>query len=329
MSGCFEPTVFAWFGPPHRFSVHFNMSPLGRMKSSSIILSGLSLALWISLGSSLLFAAQRGVSGGNEIQADPYPVPTDYSFLESNKSTLLKWPRGSLIYPEINQPEKRDEVLLVDETFASPEEIQSLHRYYGSQLFRRKKYDEARKEYLKVLERDPNISIIHKHLGVIYMKSKDYKKAEAAYRMALSLDPGYTTGIAKLGLCLAAQKKYSLAEQKFKQAIKADPSNANYHLDLGHFYYYLKKNYRGALYSYKKALKLNPRLKSAKLNLKDIQKRFRKWEEQESDFKNSWGPDFDFDGSKNTGRLDDQQRPPEEAHISGAPDKHNTQHPLF
>ncbi len=234
-----------------------------------------------------------------------------------------------MIYPEINQPEKINEVLLMDESFASAEEIYSLHRYYGFQLFLRKKYDEARKEYLKVLERDPDIAVIHKHLGVIYMESKDYKNAEAAYRKALSLDPGYTTGIAKLGLCLAAQKKYSRAEQKFKQAIKADPSNANYHIDLGHFYYYLKKNYRGARHSYKKALKLNPRLESAKTNLKDIQKRFRKWKEQEINFKSSWGPDFDYDSSQNTKRWEDQQRTPEEDYISGALDEDNTQHPLF
>jgi len=234
-----------------------------------------------------------------------------------------------LIYPEIDQPEKINEVLLMDESFASAEEIYSLHRYYGFQLFLRKKYDEARKEYLKVLERDPDIAVIHKHLGVIYMESKDYKNAEAAYRKALSLDPGYTTGIAKLGLCLAAQKKYSRAEQKFKQAIKADPSNSNYHLDLGHFYYYLKKNYRGARHSYKKALKLNPRLESAKTNLKDIQKRFRKWKEQEINFKSSWGPDFDYDSSQNTNRWEDQQRTPEEDYISGALDEDNTQHPLF
>jgi len=161
------------------------------------------------------------------------------------------------------------------------------------------------------------------------MEFKDYKNAEAAYRKVLSLDPGYTTAIAKLGLCLAAQKKYSRAEKKFKQAIKADPSNANYHLDLGHFYFYLKKNYRGAQYFYKKALKLNPRLKSAKINLKNIQKKFRKWKEQESNFKNSWGRDFDYNDSQNTDPLEEQQWPPEEDNISGALDEASTQHPLF
>ena len=299
------------------------------MKSSSIILSGLSLALWISLGSPLRSASQAGVSGANEIHSDQYSVSIDYSISKINNATFFKWPRGRLIYPEINQPEKSDEVLLVDESFASLDEIHSLHRYYGSQLFLRKKYEQARKEYLKALAWDPDIPVIHKHLGVIYMEFKDYKNAEAAYRKALSLDPGYTTAMVKLGLCLAAQKKYSLAEQKFKQAIKADPSNANYLLDLGHFYFYLKKNYRGAQHFYKKALKMNPRFKSAKINLKDIQKRFRKWKEQESEFKNSWGPDFDYDSPQNSGPLEEQPLPPEEANISGAPDEANTQHPLF
>jgi len=329
VSGYFEPMAPTCLGPSHKLSVQLNMCPLDRMKSSSIILSGLSLALWFFLGSPLLTASQAGVSGANEIHSDQYSVPTRYLIPSNTKAAFFKWPRGRLIYPEINQPEKSDEVLLVDESFASSDEIQSLHRYYGSQLFLRKKYKQARKEYLKALKWDPDISIIHKHLGVIYMEFKDYKNAEAAYRKVLSLDPGYTTAIAKLGLCLAAQKKYSRAEKKFKQAIKADPSNANYHLDLGHFYFYLKKNYRGAQYFYKKALKLNPRLKSAKINLKDIQKKFRKWKEQESNFKNSWGPDFDYNDSQNTDPLEEQQWPPEEANISGALDEASTQHPLF
>ena len=117
---------------------------------------------------------------------------------------------------------------------------------------------------MKALKIKPDIPAIHKNLGLIYFNSKSYRRAEKAYRKALQLNPGYTPALAKLALSLAAQKKYASAERKFKQAIRAEPSNADHHLNLGHFYYYLKKNYKGAKTSYRKALKLNPRLVKAK-----------------------------------------------------------------
>ena len=164
---------------------------------------------------------------------------------------------------------------------------------------------------------------------MIYFNSKNYRRAERAYRKALQLDPGYTTVIAKLALSLAAQKKYTSAEKKFKQAIRAEPSNADHYLNLGHFYFYLKKNYRGAKRSYQKALKFNPRLTKARKNLKDINRKFRKSKDQESDFENSWGSDFDYNSPKNTNNSQSVPSYPEEADIAGTWDEENSQRPLF
>jgi tetratricopeptide (TPR) repeat protein len=197
----------------------------------------------------------------------------------------------------------------------------------GLQLFSRKKYNLAKTEYLKALKFKSNIPVIHKNLGIIYFNSKNYKRAERAYRKALRLNPGYAPALAKLALSLAAQKKYISAERKFKQAIRAEPSNADHYLNLGHFYYYLKKDYKGAKNSYKKALRLNSRLLKAKNNLRDINRKFRKWKNQESDFESSWGSDFDYDNFKNT----ENSTPgyPEEADVAGALDEEGIQPPLF
>ncbi len=218
---------------------------------------------------------------------------------------------------------------LLNESFTSQSDLQSLHQHLGLQLFSRKKYKQAKVEYLKALKFKPNIPVIHKNLGLIYFNSKNYRRAERAYRKALQINPGYAPAIAKLALSLAAQKKYTPAERKFKQAIKAEPSNADHYLNMGHFYYYLKKDYREAKNSYRKALKLNSRLKKAKINLRDINRKFRKWENKESDFENSWGSDFDYDSLKSTETSPGTPSYPEEADIAGALDEESLQSPLF
>ncbi len=296
------------------------------MRSSIKIIAGLTFALSLAVGLSLVSASRASVSTSGEPLS--YNSISEYPYKAFGSSIILKWPRGSLIFPENNDPDKTDDVFLLDEVSVSHSELQALHLHFGQQFFSRSKFNEAKGEYLKALEFESNIPDIHEKLGLVYFNSKNYKSAERAYRKALQLNPGYTTALAKLALSLAAQKKYNSAERKFKQAIRLEPSNADHYLNLGHFYYYLKKNYKGAKSSYRKALKLNPRLKKARNNLRDINRKFRKWRDQENDFENSWGSDFDYDNSQD---AENQGTPgyPEESDIAGTWDEENSQHPLF
>ena len=294
------------------------------MKSSIRFFIGFILAFTLSGGLSIVSASTSG-----KFQSNTSSGITEYSSKISGSSISLKWPRGSLIFPESNDPNKANEVFLLNEAFTSQSELQSLHQHLGLQLFSRKKYNQAKVEYLKALKLKPNVPAIYKNLGVIYFNSKNYKRAERAYRKALQLNPGYTPALAKLALSLAAQKKYTSAEKNFKQAIQAEPSNADHYLNLGHFYYYLKKDYRGAKSFYQKALKLNSRLIKAKNNLRDINRKFRKWKDQESDFESSWGSDFNYDSLKSTENSQSTPSYPEEADIAGALEEENTQNPLF
>ena len=287
------------------------------MKSSLRLIIGCTLAFGLSGSVSLVSASTSGNSA------------TEYSYKVLGPPLLLKWPRGSLIFPEKNYPNRTREVFLLSEAFTSQSELQFLHQHLGLQLFSRKKYSQAKAEYLKALSLEPNVPVIHKNLGLIYFNFKKYKRAEKAYRKALQLNPGYTPALAKLALSLAAQKKYTSAERKFKEAIQAEPSNAEHYLNLGHFYYYLKKNYRGAKYSYKKALKLKSRSVKAKINLRDIDLKFRKSKDKESDFENSWGSDFDYDTSKNINPSQNTPSYPKDADIAGTWDDENSQRPLF
>ena len=285
------------------------------MKSPITFFIGCILAFGLSGWLSIALASTSGIE--------------EYASQTPASSIALKWPRGSLIFPATNDPTKANEVFLLNEPSTVRSDLLSLHQHLGLQLFSRKKYRQAKVEYLKALKLKPNTPAIHKNLGLIYFISKNYKRAERAYRKALQLNPGYTPALANLALSLAAQNKYTSAERKFKQAIRAEPSKAEHYLNLGHFYYYLKKDYRGAKNSYKKALKLNSRLIKAKNNLRDINRKFRKWKDQESTFESSWGSDFDYDSSKSTEKLELAPIYPEEEDIAGALDKGNVQPPLF
>lgn len=288
------------------------------MKLSIRFFIGIVLA--IGLPEALSFASQP--IGASSL------IP-EYSGKTAEASIPLKWPRGSLIFPENNDPNKTEEVFLLSEAFTAEPELQSLHYHFGSQLLSRKKYSEAKAEYLKALKFEHPAPSIYKNLGLIYFNTKSYRNAEKAYRKALQLDPGYTPAIAKLALSLAAQKKYSSAERKFKQAIRAEPSNADYHLNLGHFYYYLKKDYKAAKNSYRRALKLDRRLAKASKNLRDINRKFKKWENQESDFENSWASDYDYDSTKKLNGSRNKSGYPEEADVADSWDDENSPHPLF
>ena len=76
-------------------------------------------------------------------------------------------------------------------------------------------------------------------------------------------------------------------------------------------------------------MKLNPRLVKAKINLRNINLKFRKSKNQESDFENSWGSDFDYDNSNNAENSQNIPGYSEEADIAGTWDEENAQHPLF
>jgi tetratricopeptide (TPR) repeat protein len=299
------------------------------MKSSIRFFTGFILAYGLSGWLSSVSASQPIISISGKSQPSTSFKVTEYADKTVGSSILLKWPQGSLIFPEDNDPNQVDEVFLLGEASTSQSELQPLYYHLGLQFFSRNKYNEAKAEYWKALKFKPNAPVIYKNLGLIYFNSRNYRRAERAYRKALQLDPGYTIAIAKLALSLAAQKKYTSAEIKFKQAIRAEPSNADHYLNLGHFYYYLKKNYRGAKYSYRKALKLNPRLIEAKNNLRDINRKYRKWKDLESNFENSWGSDFDYNSSKNTKNPKSKPDYSEKSDLTGTWKEENKQNPLF
>lgn len=299
------------------------------MKSILKILIFFILALGLAGEPSLSFAHQSNDPPSTDVRVTtPSNVVKD-SLSAAKPQALLKWPRGSLIFPEINSPEKINEVFLLSETYTPYSERHSLYYHYGSQYFSRKNFGAAKRSYAKALALKSDIPAIHKRLGFLFMNSKDYKGAEAAYRKILELNPGYTPAIAQLGICLAAQRKYSLAEKHLKKAIQREPANVNYHLNLGNFYYYLKKDYRGARTSYKKALRLNPRLAKARNNIREIDRKSRQARDYEDSFENSWESDSVNNNSNESEPSVSLPRTSEKSKITSILEEGKSEQPIF
>ncbi len=228
----------------------------------------------------------KGVQGSKGI---------DYRFKPWGEHLLFKWPLGTLIFPETNDPDKGNEVFLLDHADEPGPQRTLLHRHYGYQLLQKKKF----------------------------------RKAEIEFRKGLKMAPRSAAILGQLGVALTAQKKYRTAERKFRLAIKMNPRNPEAHLNLGNFYYYFRKNYKKARVSYWRALKLNPRLRLARKNLRDINRKFKKWRIKEDKFEDSWTYDNDFDLNSYRDGTGHEMRPEEEADKSKTRKEKGVYKPLF
>ena len=253
----------------------------------------------------------------------------DYSLFPAEAPSILKWTKGKLIYPLSNSPELTSDVFILSEIDTPAQELPLLYHHFGVQFSSRHQAEKAREEFDRALQLNPDIPYIHKRLGDMYLEARNYRRAEGAFRKTLKLDPGNGSALSNLGITLAAQKKYRVAEKSLKRAIQAEPDNPDFYVNLGHFYFYLKKNFKGARTSYRKALKLNPELREVKSNLRTADRKIKKWKNRENHFKKSWGVDFDYDDPANSEMLGVTPSDPEENNIAGSWEEQNTQRPLF
>ena len=118
----------------------------------------------------------------------------------------------------------------------------------------------------------PTMSLAWNNLIILNDNKKNYNKAITLANEALTVlsnDSGIhfnkANTLGKLG-------KYQESEKHFLKALKLDPNNSQYYANLGVLYHRWKK-YGKALESYKKALKHNPNLKSARENYESLKKK--------------------------------------------------------
>lgn len=136
-----------------------------------------------------------------------------------------------------------------------------------------KRYPEAAAVLTAMLVRYPENVVLRMQLGQVYLVLKEYPKAVAEFRRIGSIDPSITKAAFYLGLALTRQgSDLATARQVFTHYLATRPESdwaAAAHYWLG--WLAERQNDRGAAVTeYQEALRLNPKLKTAKVALERL-----------------------------------------------------------
>lgn len=87
----------------------------------------------------------------------------------------------------------------------------------GALYMRDRKTDDAKKEFMTVLEQDPQSALAHYHLAVMFAEAKIYREAETEWKLAVKYDPDGDIG------------ERSKANLKILDDLRKAPTPANAH----------------------------------------------------------------------------------------------------
>lgn len=147
----------------------------------------------------------------------------------------------------------------------------------GAHYMRSRRYDDAERVYLMVLELKPGHEDAHLNLGGIYMKLERYPEAEFHFSELLNQrhDPVY---FSNLGAALYQQQRLREAAAAYENAIALDDRRAARLRSLGQVYHELGEHDR-ALHYFERAAKRTPKDHDLKALLVDYYERMERYPE--------------------------------------------------
>jgi tetratricopeptide (TPR) repeat protein len=106
-------------------------------------------------------------------------------------------------------------------------EVESAESYcaQGNHYADQMQYKEAKVEYTKALELDPEYSEAHNNFGNVYFKQGLIEEAEWEYKKAIKLSPNYCDAYFNLGILFKSQEKYDEAILKFFEVLQLNPED--------------------------------------------------------------------------------------------------------
>ena len=117
-------------------------------------------------------------------------------------------------------------------------------------------HDEAIRNYLQVLELEPDHAAAHINLGTLYYNRRDFVAAEKHYRLAVQADARYALAYFDLGNVLDETNRIDDAVAAYRTAIQLAPTYADAHYNLALAYERLDQP-RRALHHWRAYLKLD------------------------------------------------------------------------
>jgi tetratricopeptide (TPR) repeat protein len=119
-----------------------------------------------------------------------------------------------------------------------------------------KEYDSSAKNYLLMLQFDPNYVEAQKELATVYFVQQKYDLAAVHFKIVSELMPNDADAFNNLGAVYLNSKMYMQAIDQFKKTIALKPGYINAYSNLGRCYYFTKQ-YQAAIDIFNKELTMD------------------------------------------------------------------------
>lgn len=177
-----------------------------------------------------------------------------------------------------NYPEMAKSLDAAEKLAKTDEERESVWFSRGSMLERQKKFDDAEKEFRRVLERNPNNAAALNYLGYMFAdRNVKLAEAEKMIRKALEQEPGNGAYLDSLGWVQYRLGKYAEAEASLKQATEKVPRDSTIQDHLGDVYLKMGR-FKDAITAWEKSVRAWQQASGAEREGLDIAKVQKKLE---------------------------------------------------
>jgi Flp pilus assembly protein TadD/predicted nucleic acid-binding Zn-ribbon protein len=113
-----------------------------------------------------------------------------------------------------------------------PDDLQNV-AHAAKESFDHGKYQDAEKQYQKILTKSPSNLYALCNLGVVYFRMGKLRDAEVTLKKALTVSPGDEFAHVTLGIVYYRQSKFENALAELSQAVEINPNSATAHNYLG------------------------------------------------------------------------------------------------
>jgi Tfp pilus assembly protein PilF len=152
---------------------------------------------------------------------------------------------------------ERTQALLGEVLAVAPENV-TARNVLALAAVRRGDYDEAERQYLASLERQPRQHRVMGALGALALRRGDLDAAEQRFHEALDLAPSYVEAMSNLGWIEATRGNEAGAQDWYERAIALDPSYPHVYRRLADLYYD-RQDWPHALEYYRRVLSVLPK----------------------------------------------------------------------
>jgi tetratricopeptide (TPR) repeat protein len=132
----------------------------------------------------------------------------------------------------------------------------------GLSLYRAGKFDEARRCYEAILEREPRNERVLHLLALVHLAARRTEEAAALFRQCLAIRPRFPEALTNLGQALLALGRAEDAVEMHRRALEVAPQRPEVHGNLGNALQALERH-EEAVAAYRKAIALRPAMAGA------------------------------------------------------------------